>query len=272
MNSSLRKLLPAVLAVAAPALLFAQNSQKLTYEQMERFLKTAKIVKIKDLSTGVTNSRRATLDDGTMQHDAHIQTIDEAMAKFEGQRGTEMNFVDTWKYNVAAYRLGRILDLDNIPVSVERSVEGKSAAVTWWIDNSMMEVDRKKKQLNAPDTDSWNREMHVVRVFDQLVYNTDRNLQNLLIDPQWHIWMIDHTRAFRRQSDLMEKKNLVQCDRQLLDKLRTLNAASLESLKPYVGGLEIKGLLARRDKIVHFFDQAVKEKGEQLVLYDRPSR
>ena len=144
MNSAIRKLRPAVVLLAAPLLFCADNGPKPTYEQIEQFLHTGKILKIKELSTGVTNSRRATLSDGTMQHDAHVQSIDESKARFEGDRGVEMNFRDTWKYNVAAYRLGRILELDMIPPSVERKVNGTDCAVTWWIDNSMMEVDRKK--------------------------------------------------------------------------------------------------------------------------------
>jgi len=263
----------APLAVATPLLFAADSVPKPTYEQMEHFLHTAKIVKIKELSTGVTDSRRATLDDGTMQHDAHVQSIDEAKAKFEGDRGTEMNFVDSWRYNVAAYRLGQLLEIaDMIPVSVERKVDGKSCAVTWWIDDTMMEVDRKKKNLESPDKDAWNREMYVVRVFDQLIFNTDRNLQNLLIDKQWHIWMIDHTRAFRLHSTLQEKKNLVMCDRHLLEMLRALTLEKMNTIKPYLTGPEIKGLLARRDKIVEFFDQQVKAKGEAAVIYNRPSR
>ena len=204
--------------------------------------------------------------DGTIQHDAHVQSIDEAKAVFQGDRGTEMNFRDTWKFNVAAYRLARILGIgDMVPPSVERSVSGNTSAVTWWIDNSMMEIDRRKKHLEAPDKDTWNREMYVVRVFDQLIYNTDRNLQNLLIDSDFHIWMIDHTRAFRMQTTLKEKKDLVRCDRALLANLRKLKAEDLQPLKPYVTDAEIKGVLARRDKIVEFFDQQVTEKGEGAV-------
>jgi len=275
MNALHRKscLVLATLAVATPLLFAGDTGQKYTFEQMEHFLQTAKIVKIKELSVGVTNSRRATLDDGTMQHDAHVQSIDEAKAKFEGDRGTEMNFVDSWRYNVAAHRLGRLLEIgDMIPVSVERKVNGQSCAVTWWIDDTMMEIDRKKKNLESPDKDAWNREMYVVRVFDQLIFNTDRNLQNLLIDKQWHIWMIDHTRAFRLHTTLQEQKNLVMCDRHLLAMLRTLDLAKLNTIKPYLTGPEIKGVLARRDKIVEFFDEQVKAKGEGAVLYDRPSR
>jgi hypothetical protein len=271
MHYTLCKWWPAVLAVA-PVLSYAQTTPKLTDEQIEKFLQNAKIVKIKNIGTGVTHTRRATLDDGTMQHDAHLQNIDEHKDRFQGETGTEINFVDTWKYNVAAYRLGRLLDLDMIPVSVERKVEGTACACTWWIDNSIMESERLKKKEGAPDPDKWNQEMYVVRVFDQLIYNMDRNLTNLLIDPEWRIWMIDHTRAFRLYTNLKEKKNLVQCDRKLLAKLRTLDAKSLESLKPYVNSSEIKGVLGRRDKIVEFFDAEVKAKGESAVLYDRPAR
>ncbi|MCX6628164.1 MAG: hypothetical protein NTW28_11120 [Candidatus Solibacter sp.] len=136
----------------------------------------------------------------------------------------------------------------------------------------MMEVDRQKKKLTAPNLDAWNLEMYIVRVFDQLIYNTDRNLQNLMIDPDWRIWMIDHTRAFRLYTTLKDKKNLVRCDRKLLDQMRALNAETLSTLKPYVTGAEIKGLLGRRDAIVKFFDSEIKQKGEAAVLYDRPAR
>ena len=273
MNIAFRRLHAAALLVFAPVLFAAGNGQKLSYEQTEHYLQTAKIVSIKDLGIGVTNSQRAKLSDGTLDHDAHVQYIDEAKTVFQGDRGTEMNFRDTWKFNIAASRLSRILGIDDmIPVSVERKVSGKSAAITWWVDDSMMEVDRIKKKLEAPDKDAWNREMYVVRVFDQLIFNTDRTLQNLMIDKDWHIWMIDHTRAFRLYLTLREKKDLVKCDRALLEKLRTLNVEALKPLKPYVTDGEIKGLLGRRDKIVKFFDDEVKAKGEAAVMYDRPAR
>ena len=269
--TTLRRLLPALLALATP--LFSADTPKLTDEQMEKFLQNAKIVSMKGVNAGITGTQRAKLSDGTLEHDASVQCIDEAKLKFEGTQGSEMNFKDTWKFNVAGYRLATILGVgDMIPMSVERKVNGNTCAVTWWIDNATMEVDRLKKKLQAPDQDRWNREMYVVRVYDQLIYNTDSNLTNLLIDPDWRIWAIDHTRAFRLYNNVKEKKNLVRCDRQLLEHMRKLNAAALEPLKPYVNDLEIKGLLHRRDEIVKFFDDEVKKKGEEAILYDRPAR
>ena len=47
---------------------------------------------------------KAHLKDATLEHDAHVQCIDEAKTTFQGQQGTEMNFRDTWKFNVAVSR------------------------------------------------------------------------------------------------------------------------------------------------------------------------
>jgi hypothetical protein len=259
------------------ALLFAQEqaaapSPKLTPEQMAEFLLNAKILKSKATSKGITNSARATLSDGRLTHDAHIQTIDEAKTRFEGSRGTEMNFKDTWKFNVAAYRLGVMLGLGNmIPMSVERKMPGgKHGSMTWWVDDVLMdEAERFMKKTEPPNLDRWNDEMYIVRVFDQLIYNTDRNLQNLLITKDWKIWMIDHTRGFRLHTSLAQPKNLVKCERKLLAALRQLNEESLtREMTPYLTKLEIKGVLGRRDKIVQMFEQLCAQKGEGAVLYD----
>jgi hypothetical protein len=264
---------PAILAVGVSLALAQEQPKKISVAQMEEFLKGAKVVDIKGLSTGVTNSQRADLSDGVLSHRAHVQSIDESKSIFQGSSGTELNFRDTWKFNVAGYKLASLLGIgDMVPMSVERSVAGKTSSVTWWIDDSIMEIDRQKKKAPIPDKDKWNREMHVVRVFDQLIYNTDRNLQNLLIDQNFNIWMIDHTRAFRMYAQLKEKKDLQMCDRALLARLRTLKTEELQTLKPYLNDPEIKGLLARRDRIVQLFDRLIKEKGEDAVLYDRPAR
>jgi hypothetical protein len=111
--------------------------------------------------------------------------------------------------------------------------------------------------------------MWIVRVFDQLIANTDRNLGNLVICKNWDIWMIDHTRAFRARRDLINPANLQRCDRTLLERLRKLDYATLEAaFKPHVTKTEIEGLLARRDRIVEYFDAQVRAKGEANVLYD----
>ena len=257
-------------AAVAPNLSVAPaDAQSRSREQMEAFLRTAKVVQMKELSMGVTNSHKALMDDGALQHSAHVQTIDVRQLSYQTAKGTEMNFRDCYKYNLAAYELDKLLDLNMVPASVERTVGGSHAAVTWWVDDVLMtNLERYKKNIQPDNARKWNQQIHVSRVFDQLIYNTDRNLGNLLICRNWNIWLIDHTRAFRMYHHLENPAALVQCDRKLLAKLRELNKETLtDKLRPYLDRMEIEAILARRDKIVAFFDQKIAEKGETAVLF-----
>jgi hypothetical protein len=244
----------------------------LTQNQKEQFLLNAEIVKRKSLSVGVTCSQRATLSDGKLTHDAHIQTVDIYRPEFETVMGKEINFRDSYKYNIAAYRLDKLLGLNMIPVSVQRKVGGDTGAVTWWVDDvQMMEKDRYQKKIEPPDTNRWNDQIYNVRVFNQLVYNTDPNLGNLLITKDWKIWMVDFTRAFRLYKRLENPKNLVRIGRRLYNGLCGLNEDQLtQELCPYLTKSEIEGLLARRDLILKFFDQQIAKKGAAAVIYDAP--
>ncbi len=240
---------PAVVATAPPTL---------TDQEMERFLQEAKVVKSKAAGKGVTGSERATLQLGPLTHDAHVQTIDEQMLQGPGARGsTEFRFRDSWMYNVAAYRLDRLLGLNLVPVSIERPWHGKAAAYTWWVDDVMMdEGGRLKKKLEPPSVEQWNQEMQLVRIFDQLIYNVDRNVQNVLITSDWRIWAIDHTRAFRLHHQLKSPKDVSGCDRTLLERLRQLDRATLDrSLGRYLTNYEIQAVLARRDALVAHVDK-----------------
>jgi hypothetical protein len=58
------------------------------------------------------------------------------------------------------------------------------------------------------------------------------------------------------------------CDRQLMEKLSTLDAnAVLEKTQPHLTKPEVQALMARRDKIVAHFRQLIAQKGEAAVLY-----
>lgn len=256
---------------SAPEQSSSSPSPRYTCEQMEKFLQSAQIKSQKSIPKGVTEPKRATLSDGQITHDAAIETVHESKARFEGSRGIEMNFEDKWEFDVAGYKLAKILELNMVPPYVERKVAGHSAAMSWWVDNTIMELERTKKKMQPPDLDSWNKEMYCLRVFDQLIYDTDDNLTNFLVTPDWRLWRIDFTRAFRMQKDLKSAADLVKCDRRLLAKLRELNKPMLKNeLKGYVTDMQIDGLLARRDKIVQFFDSEVAKKGEGAVLFDTP--
>ena len=251
----------AVMPVAAADLSLAER---------EQFLKTAEIVAQKSAGMGVTGSSKATLQTSNLTHAAHVQTIDETKPRFEGTRGLEMNFRDSYKFNIAAYEVAKLLDLNMVPPSVQRNVRGTRAAVTWWVDDvAMTALDRYRKHINPPDPADWNRQMDIVRVFDQLIMNVDRNLGNLVITNDWQIHMIDHTRAFRLAKVCPNLKDIARIERNLLDRLRTLNYATLkERAGAYLTDPEIKTVLVRRDVIVKEFESRIERLGETAVVFE----
>lgn len=254
------------LFVALAPALCAQTT--LTQEQKERFLETAEVVGIKDLSVGITNSRRATLNDGSLTHYAHVQNVYERKASAVTPKGTELNFVDSYKFNIAAYRLDKLLGLGMIPPSVERVVSGNSSAVTWWVDDVlMMEKERYLKKITPPDQARWNDQMFNLRIFNQLVYNTDPNLGNVLIDKSWQVWAIDFTRAFRWHKRLEKPDALGKIDRGVWDRLRALEPQEVrETMRGVLTKSEIDGVLARREKLIEHFDKLIAKRGEAQVL------
>jgi hypothetical protein len=247
----------------------------LTDAERERLLAEGEIVRTRDAPGGVTNSDRVTLRLDGYEHDAHVQVIDQRQTQAAMKSGLNIDFRDTYRSNVAAYRLDRRLGLGMVPVTVVRRHGLRDAAFTWWVDDVLIdERDRQQKGLQPPDPVFWDRQMRVVRVFDQLIYNFDRNLGNLLVDKEWRVWMIDHTRAFKIFKEPQNPQELGnQCERNFLAALRRLDRKDLEGhMRGLLSGSQIGGLLARRDYIVKYFDARVERQGEAEVLFDLPSR
>ncbi len=239
-------------------------------EEMERFLLEANIVANKSTKKGVTNARRVTLSDGRVTHDAQLQDVNIALPIFEvGPKNTEVDFKDTYRYNIAGYRLSRLLGLDNVPMSVERKVNGKPVAMTWWIDDVILdEGSRQKEHTVGPNPSRTASQIHILRVFDELIQNRDRNAGNLLWTSDWKMWMIDHTRAFRLGKDLLKPQQLERVDRAMFDKMKELTASTLsEAMEKSLTKGEIDALLARRDAIVKLFDGKVSQRGEAAVFF-----
>ena len=146
----------------------------LTKDQIKQFLLTAKIVKSKQSSKGITNPWRLTLTDGTITHDASFQKVDEHKINAQLGTGSEMNFVDSYKYNIAAYTLAEMIGLDDmLPVYVERKWGGDPGSLSWWLPVKMDDVERHRQKITPPDLDAWNNQMYKIRVLDQLVYDSE---------------------------------------------------------------------------------------------------
>lgn len=252
----------------------ATAAPSLTQAEIREFLLTARVIRSRDTSKGVTSPKRLTLTNGTLTHDAAFQAVDDrqtvANLSASGRStAVELNFVDAYRYNLAAYALSELLDLAHMmPVHVERRWNGKPGSLSWWVDTLMDEGERLKSKIEPPSSTNWNHQMYRMRVFAALVRDTDRNLGNVLITPAWKVMMIDFTRAFRLQSELVYSKDLGKIDRALLPRLEALSKESVrKAVDGQLTGPEIDALFKRRDLIVAHFKKMIAELGEKAVLY-----
>jgi hypothetical protein len=241
----------------------------LSSSEMEQFLRTAKISDVRDAGAGVTGSQRAWLSDGRIRHEAHIQAVDIAKAVFNAGAATELNFRDTYRYNIAGYRLARLLEINTVPMSVERNVNGKTAAVTWWVDDvKMNEGDRTKMKTMGPNPLRTSNQIQLMHIWDELIQNRDRNQGNILWTSDYTMWLIDHTRAFRSGTSLLKPDRLHRIDRALYDRMKQLTAQAVtQAMKDSLTRREIESMLKRRDAIVKLFDRRVAERGEAAVFF-----
>ena len=264
-----------VLTLCAAALASAGQgatvtSAQLTPSAIETFLQQAEIVDIREAGDGVTGSQRATLTDGTLTHDVHIQSVDITKSIFQARGYTELNFKDSYRFNIAGYRLARLLGINTVPVSVQRTVKGDDAAVTWWVDDVQMnERERLERRTMGPHPIRTSNQIQLMRIWDELIQNRDRNQGNILWTNDWTLWLIDHTRAFRLEDELLKPADLMRIDRGLLDRLKGLTKDSVaNAVADSLTTSEQEAVLRRRDRIVKAFEKRAATVGRAAVYVD----
>lgn len=263
-------------AVTAGASAEARLTPALTVDQQLAFLKTARVVAARPIGKGVTGALRLTLTDGVLTHDASFQRVDKQSRPQDLQQGArfagELLFVDSYRYNVAAWELARLLGLEQMmPPTVERYYGGEPGAFSWWVDDVLMDEGERERTNTQPATGaaiSVGRQRQRMQVFAELVRDTDRNKGNVLYTKDWQLVMLDFTRAFRLQPTLRLPDTLTTCDRDLLERLRALGKADVSrAAGRHLTPFEVDALLKRRDLIVARFDRLVAQRGESAVLF-----
>ncbi len=104
----------ALLMASAPT---SAQPRAISKDQIREFLLAADVIAAEQTGTGTTRPWRLTLSDGTLTHDAHFQSVD----RHEGPRRfgdrLERTFIDSYRYNIAAYGLAEGVGLgDMMPV------------------------------------------------------------------------------------------------------------------------------------------------------------
>jgi len=225
------------------------------YAEFEDYLRTAAIERVEKVPIGVTKPERGFFAPGGLAASAAVKHL---------PMGQRSGFWEAYKSEIAAYQLDLMLGLDMVPPTVERRVGTDLASVQLWVEGCkhLKQID----QTACPRPIDWAKQVCRQKVFDNLIANIDRNAGNLLVDGEWNLVLIDHSRAFA--SDRMPfEKEMTRVDRALLARLKALDEAGLmKHVRPWVlGDGPVRGILKRRDKIVAHFEKLARERGEAAV-------
>jgi hypothetical protein len=221
--------------------------------EIEEFLKSAKVVKVSSVPVGVTKPRRGFFEPGGPAGSMVFKAL---------MPSRKTGFWESYRSEIAAYELDKLLGLGMVPPTVERRLDGEMGSAQYWVDHCTLL--RERDTSKAPDLAAWNKQVYRQRIWDNLVGNIDRNQGNLLVDEGWNLILIDHSRAFTATMNMPFPMRKI--DRELYDKLKALDDVTL---KARLGKLLLDGpkpILKRRDKIIQNFDQLIAQYGEAAVF------
>jgi len=260
----------AVLLVALSTVAAAQDvaSPSLPWlgspDAISEFIRSAAVQKIEDIPLGVTKPQRAILASGGPVSSVVVKNL---------PPGRKSGYWESYQSEIAAYEIDRLLELNMVPPTVEKRVNGTLMSAQMFVERCVWLKELKGQQ--PPDVAAWNRQVHRHRVFDNLIANIDRNAGNLLVyrtaaeaaggRPAWHLVLVDHSRCFTSTKKMQFP--MTQIDRPLFDRVKHLDRAVVRRA---IGDLletgALDALFARRDDIVKGFERLAAQKGAANVF------
>ncbi len=243
----------------------------------EEFLKTAEIVKSELIGTGVTKPWKLYLKEGDIENKAAWKDINTDLSG--GGR-------DSWKYEIAAYRLDKLIGLNMVPPTVEREFREKQGSLSLWVDSKhFLEIVEEGIKVPQSALKQIDDTKYITRLWYCLIANDDPTQENFMYTEDWRMILIDHSRSFRSDKEYAERLVLgingikrTQADdrpflirrapRVLLDKINALDFAGIkQAIGPYLTDKEIESIIARKKLIHDEIAEMIKLYGEDKVLY-----
>jgi hypothetical protein len=244
-------LLAQAVAVAPPATGSARIWEGRSAE-FETFIRDAPIDRFEIVPIGVTHPKRAYFKPGGLVESVAWKVL---------PPGRPNGYWESYKSEIAAYELDKLLGMNMVPVAVEKTWKNEKAAAILWLKP----IHSWKEMESKPKPAKWVPQVARMKMFDDLICNRDRNAGNLMVDDDWNLFLIDHSRAFIADKGMAVA--LEHVDRPLWTKMLALDEASLQgAIGEWVDRGEIRAMLARREKMKTAIDALVKQKGEAAIF------
>ncbi|MFB0565362.1 MAG: hypothetical protein ACETWK_06760 [Candidatus Aminicenantaceae bacterium] len=241
---------------------FLMTSQEdIRRNSIENYLRTAKIVSLTpDPKGGRMAGWIISLADGKMTRHGYFKYIDHSRPH---------PLPDSYKYEIAAYELNKLLELNIVPPVVEREIKNMKGSLQVFIENAIKEITMIRRKIEPPDLQSFRNAIQDIKIFESLVYDECHDTRDTLIqEKNWKVWRIDFSEAFSPSSELIPGCEITGCSKKIYQNLLNLDSDVVkEKLKPYLSDDEMKTLLKRKDIILEKIKQLIKEKGEESVLF-----
>jgi hypothetical protein len=210
------------------------------HQEFEEYLKTAECTR-KEVFGNKEAFRNSNLARCTLPPGGPARR----MAWKTGPPGAYRGFRESYKAEIAAYELDKLLKLDMVPPTVERHEDGIEGAAQLWVEDIVDSV------TGLPDESSraaWDRQVARMTMFDNLIGNRDRRRTNMLHDTSWNLILIDHSRAFGTGTELVQKMERIDGD--CWSRMDGLTRRQLDAaLHAWLGAEEIGAILDRRDRM-----------------------
>jgi len=244
------------------------------FPRWEEFLRTADAGDERQMSEheGVTRPWSLTLEKDGVRRPAIWKDV----------LGVKRGYLESWKTEIAAYRLSCFLGLNMVPPAVERVFHGRPGCCVLGVDYWMDFDQIAKKKLNPPGIKAnlFFKAVCLQRAFDNLIANEDRHRRNFLIRDDWGMILIDHSRSFRTTREftkrlIYDENNresskfiMATLPRTFVEKLRGLDFGAIRDVVgDYLSDEQIQAVLARRDLMIAWIEKRVRDFGEAAVLY-----
>ena len=223
---------------------------------IEACLRDCVVDHAEEVPIGVTKPKRLFLAAGS---------VVDSMAWKPLKPGRYNGYWESYKSEIAAYEMDKRLGLDMVPPVVERRVGGELGAAIFWVDGA--KGWKQGETVEAPDPFAWTRQVVRMKMLDQLIGNIDRNQGNLLYDVDFHLILIDHSRAFTSMKDISREAQPSLIDTVLWDKIEALTLGDLQAaLGDLLDKGQIKAILDRRDRMRAAIDKMVAARGARNVF------